>query len=162
MASEAMTEEVDTEELKLRLICCDCVGEQFLSDLIRTEGVDGTCHYCSVEGKTFTLEQMADRVSGAFERHYKRTSDEPDGFERAMMNDKESSYDWSRHGEPVRFVIQEAAEIDDEPATEIQQILRDENASDPMDAISGEQEFDDESHYEPKEHSASAWQDEWN
>jgi hypothetical protein len=152
---------VNTEELKLRLICCDCVGEQFLSNLIYAEGADGTCHYCSAESKTFTLEQMAENVSVAFERHYERTSDEPDGIERAIMNDKESPYDWSRHGEPVCSVIQEAAVIDEDAAKDIQQILRNENACDPMDAISGEQEFDDESHYEPTKHDASSWQKEW-
>jgi RES domain/HEPN/RES N-terminal domain 1 len=156
-----MTEDVDTEELKLRLICCDCVGEQFLSDQIEAEGIDGTCHYCSGEGKTFTLEQMAERIATAFEQHYERTSDEPTGFERAMMNDKESPYDWSRHGDPVSDVIQEAAEIDVAPANDIHQILQEEYANDPMDAISGESEFDDESHYEPKKHDGSAWEREW-
>lgn len=156
-----MTEDVDTEELKLRLICSDCVGEAFLSNEIESSGHDGTCHYCGGVGKTFTLEQMADRVSTAFSQHYERTDPNPTGFEYAMMRDKESTYDWSRHGTLVTDVIQETAEIDEQPAIDIQQILRDENAGDPTDWSGEEEEFDDESHYEPKKLDDDTWQREW-
>jgi len=156
-----MTEDVDTEDAKLRLICCDCVGEVFLSNEIESSGQDGNCHYCGGVGKTFTLEQFADRISRAFGQHYERTDPNPTGFEYAMMRDKESTYDWSRHGELVTDVIQETALIDEQPAIDIQQILRDENAGDPTDWSGEEQEFDDESHYEPKKFDDKTWQREW-
>lgn len=95
------SEDVAVESLKIRLICPDCVGDEFLSDLIEKEGVPGTCHYCSGEGQTFALEKIADLVSTAFAQHYQRTDVNPDGFERAMMSDRDSSYSWERHGEPV-------------------------------------------------------------
>ncbi len=156
-----MTEEVDTEDLKLRLICSDCVGDDYLSKKIEAEGQQGTCHYCSGEGQCFTLEQMADIVATAFSQHYERTDVNPTGFEYAMMNDKESPIEWYRHGEIVTDVIQEAVEVDEDPAKDIQQIMRDANAGDPMDSSGEEEEFDDESHYEPKKIDDDRWQQEW-
>src|SRR5258708_7701449 len=99
-----MTDEVDGQDLKDRLICSDCVGEEFLSNDIESLGQVGTCHYCSGAGRTFTLEQMAARISTAFSQHYQRTDPNPTGFEWAMMRDKESTYDWERHGELVADV----------------------------------------------------------
>jgi RES domain/HEPN/RES N-terminal domain 1 len=157
-----MTDEVDGQDLKDRLICSDCVGEEFLSNDIESLGQVGTCHYCSGVGRTFTLEQMAARISTAFSQHYQRTDPNPTGFEWAMMRDKESTYDWERHGELVADVIQDTAEIDETPANDIQQILRDENAGDPTDGSGEEEEFDDESHYEQKKLDDETWQREWN
>jgi hypothetical protein len=153
--------DVDTEELKVRLICADCVGEAFLSARIEREGNLSTCHYCEGEGKTFSLERMAECTSTAFSQHYQRTDVNPTGLEYAMMNDKESPREWYRHGELITDLIQEIAEIDEEPAKDIQQILRDENAGDPFDYTGEEEEFDDESQYEPKKLDDETWRNEW-
>jgi hypothetical protein len=67
---------------------------------------------------------MSERVEIAFEQHYVRTSDQPTSFEYSMMADKESNYDWERHGEPVVYAIMNAAEIP-EAASDIQAILED-------------------------------------
>jgi len=159
--TSAMVDDVDTGELKDRLICADCVGEAFLSDRIEREGADGACHYCSGEGKTFPLAQMAECTSTAISQHYQRTDVNPTSLEYAMMNDRESPREWYRHGELITDLIQELAEVDEEPAKDIQQILRDENAGDPFDGDGEEQEFDDESHYEPKKIDDEKWRQEW-
>lgn len=155
------SEDIAVDDLKIRRICPDCVGDEFLSDLIEKEGAPGTCHYCSGEGQTLALEQIADRVSTAFSQHYQRTAVDPDGFERAMMSDRESSYSWERHGEPVVEAIMEAAEVEEKPAQDIQKILQEENEGDPFDPSGEESEFDGDSHYEPKKLDDETWQREW-
>ena len=94
----------------------------------------------------------------AFEQHFERTPAEPDGFERSVMNDPESDYVWYRRGDEATEATQWAADIPDQAAENIQKILEEENANDPMDSISGEAEFDEESHYQLKEHSDESWQ----
>lgn len=94
-------------------ICHECVGDAYLSRLIEKEGIPSLCSYCAIESEPcITIEELADHVEGAFERHLYRTSDQPDGYESMLLRDKEINYEWDRHGEPVLYAIEEAASID--------------------------------------------------
>jgi len=104
---------------------------------------------------------MAERIEAAFEEHYTRTSTEPDTWEYTLISDKESDYVWERHGEPVIQAIENAAEIPEPAARDIQLILQDEHYSHGAAEIGEETEFDSESYYEEKGTDDVEWQEEW-
>jgi hypothetical protein len=91
----------DIETLKERKLCFNCVGEEFLSEEIRKQGKRAKCDYCGKTARQYNTGAFAERVDTAFERHYTRTSTEPDAIQWMMMKDKESDYDWEREGEPL-------------------------------------------------------------
>lgn len=143
-------------------ICHDCIGESFLSDLVEMTGFVAACAYCqNDEEPCITVEQLTDQIEGAFERHYYRTSDQPDMYESMMLRDKELSYEWDRHGEPVLEVIAEIASISDDVAKDVLEILE-QRQSDLESAQLGEEcEFDCKSHYEWKSARDHEFAREW-
>ncbi|MFT6009074.1 MAG: hypothetical protein ACI9TB_002310, partial [Parasphingorhabdus sp.] len=74
------------------LICHCCVGEDYLSSTINTQGKLGACSYCKEKRECFELEMVGDLVEEAFDRHYQIAQMEPDGFQWLMMKDKELAY----------------------------------------------------------------------
>ncbi len=86
-------------DIAIRLVCSACIGEKFLRRDIKRSGTARRCHYCEQQGKCWSISQLSDRIEKAFEQHFERTPENPDGFEAAMLNDKESSYEWHRKGE---------------------------------------------------------------
>jgi hypothetical protein len=138
----------DAEENR---ICHNCVGEAYLSAQIERTGVVATCYSCDDdEAPCITLEELADCVEGAFERHYYRTSDQPDMYESMLLRDKELDYDWDRHGEPVLLAIQEAASISEDVAQDVLEVLDERNADIELAQMGEEWEFHEESNYEWK------------
>jgi hypothetical protein len=63
-----MSETDDDDEHKR--ICCDCVGEEYLSKEIATSGKSRECDYCGAMQKCWSIEDLADAVDRAFEEHY--------------------------------------------------------------------------------------------
>lgn len=134
-----------------RKICHNCVGETYLRSVIEADGEIADCHYCGDdEEKCIPIEELADHVAGAFERHYYRTSDQPDMYESMLLRDKELDYDWDRHGEPVLEAIAEATSIDTDAAKDVLDILEDRYADIESAQMGEECEFDFDSRYEWK------------
>jgi hypothetical protein len=140
----------DEDQSELKRVCFACVGEEFLSTEIKKDGSAAKCSYCGKKRRCITIAEMADRVEGAFDSHYRRTSTEPDDYENMMLKDKESNYDWSRHGEEVVWAIANAAEIDEQIATDVQQLLEEHHSDFEMAQMGEECEFASDSYYEPK------------
>tara|TARA_R110000868_G_scaffold124226_3_gene328570 strand:+ start:1263 stop:2756 length:1494 start_codon:yes stop_codon:yes gene_type:complete len=139
----------DNDDLK---VCHRCVGESFLRSYIEREGEVDKCGYCGREGeRCIPIEELADEIGGAFERHYYRTSDQPDEFESMLLRDRESSYDWDRHGEPVLSAIADAASIEDDIAQDVLNLLEDQYSDLEMAQMGEECEFAAESCYEWKD-----------
>jgi RES domain/HEPN/RES N-terminal domain 1 len=138
----------DQEEISTRRICATCVTEQFLKGRIENEGVAGSCFYCTDEGLTISMGQLADIIETAFRDHYVRTSDVPDTDEERAI--KYCGAEFDRSGDPVVEAIAKAAGIDDEVAEHIQEILSERHAVASSDYIGEESEFDFESYYEKK------------
>jgi hypothetical protein len=151
----------DSEDSETKHLCFACVGEAFLSAEIKRSGQPASCSYCGNKRKCITIEEMADRIEGAFEQHYRRTSPDPNDFEYMLMKDPESSYDFERHGEPVVWAIAGAAGIDEAPATDIQQILQERHSDWEMAQMGEECEFDSDSHYEEKDPNDIEMREEW-
>lgn len=149
----------DNHDLK---ICHNCVREPFLSDLIKKERTVSACHYCEDEEEPcITLQDLADQVEAAFERHYIRTSDQPDDYESMLLRDRESDYDWDRHGEPVLYAIQEAASIPEDAAKDVLDILDHRNSDLEMMQMGEEWEFHQDSHYDRKSTGDHEFAFEW-
>ena len=128
-------------------LCATCIGEPFLKKIVRKEGEVAPCGFCSRgKGRTFSLEQLANRIEAAFADHYVRTSDQPDEME--SLAQRHGGRDWYRHGEPVNEAIQMAALIDEPPATVIATILAARHNTFVTGDPEEEQEFDAESYYE--------------
>lgn len=140
------TDGADGEEcLGAKRLCSACVGESFLQAEIDAHGEDAICSYCGSVGKTFSIEEMADRVETAFEHHFRRTADQPSGFEYAMM--KEGDYDWDREGDRTTDMIGGTAEIDEEPAEDIRAFLEDRHWDMEMAQMGEEGPFDADTQY---------------
>ncbi|MPR05607.1 RES domain-containing protein [Microvirga tunisiensis] len=148
------------DQLKEKRICSECVGEPYLQDQIEESGQEAECDYCNQTGRTFTIEDMASLVEVAFQQHYERTETQPDGFEYAMQ--REGIREWEREGEETIDVIGEAAQIDVQPATDVQEILADRYAErDPGAPREVEYEFEREARYTPKKHDDAEWHTKW-
>ncbi len=151
----------DIDELKAKRMCYACVGEQYLSDEIRAKGKREKCGYCGKVHRTYGIGEVAVRVEIAFEQHYFRTSDQPNDYEHMLLRDRESSYEWDRHGDQIVYAIMNAAEIPEEAAQDIQTILEDEHGDFDSAAMGEETEFASDSQYKEKNVSDGAWREEW-
>src|SRR6266851_10363126 len=149
----------DPSEIRKRRICADCVGEPFLIAEIEKHGEIFVCFYCQSEGKTFSVEEMADRVETAFEEHFVRTPTDPSSFEYAMI--KEGDLDWERHGDRVTDVIESLADIARRPATDIQHVLEDRHADYEMAKMGEECPFDAASCYEERSVNTGEFEADW-
>lgn len=133
-------------------ICHECVGEPYLSALVAREGVTGNCSYCENDGEPrIPVEELAGHIEGAFDRHYFRTSPDPNAYESMLLGDKELDYDFERHGEPVLCAISEAASIAEDAAQDVLDILEERHADFESAQMGEECEFDQDSHYEWRE-----------
>jgi hypothetical protein len=106
-------------------------------------GVVADCSFCGKNGKTYSIEELADRVEAALEDHYSQTPAGPSDYEYALINDPEEEYDWEREGEPILQVIESMADIAGGPASEILSVLQEREGY----TEDGEGKFDDEAHY---------------
>lgn len=138
----------DARDEETRWICCECVGEAYLQGEIATAATPHVCTFCGNEAPVITVDDLADRVEGAFEAHYYRTSDEPDALQLMMMRDRESTYDFEREGDPVLWAIASAAYVSEEVAQEVLDILSDRHGDFDSAAMGEETEFHSESYYE--------------
>jgi len=120
-----MTIQLTVEELAKLRLCSDCVGESFLSAEIERLGTEGVCSYCEGGGKTYSIAQIGDEVAVAFRDHYDLTRAEPDLIEYHMTMDDEINYEWERDGDPATDVIAAAADVSDDVAEDIRQVLED-------------------------------------
>ncbi len=155
-------EPADDDDIENTLfICASCVGEAYLSDQIQKQGQTKQCEFCGNTGHAWSIGELADAVEAAFEQHYDRTSDQPTSMEYMMLSDRESSYDWERHGEPVVDAIESAAEIPRDAAEWVQATLADRHADFDQDAMGEETEFAEDSHYEERRTDDRRWQEDW-
>lgn len=156
-----MASDDDIDQLKAKKLCHQCVGEKYLGDEVRRKGQRGRCAYCGRSTRSYTIEDIAERVETAFEQHFRRTSDQPTSWQQSLLSDRESNYEWERDGEPVVWAIANAAEIPEQAAQDIQAILDDKYGDFDAAAMGEETEFCSGSYYEEKGPSDHMWQEEW-
>jgi hypothetical protein len=155
-----MTNE-DTATLGDKMLCYSCVGEEYLREKIQQIGVSSYCSYCGNKAEAISVEEMADRIEQAFESHYARTSDQPEGWQQSLISDRESDYDWYRDGDPVIDALSGAAVIEEEIARDIQEVLDDRHGDMESASMGEETEFSGETYYEERATSDRTWQEAW-
>jgi hypothetical protein len=160
MSPSSTSPQID-DDAEGKFVCFACVGDSFLSGSIKGSTEQHTCSYCHTTREVISIEAFADEIEGAFNRHYRRTATEPDDYEYMLLRDKESSYDWERHGEPVVDAIANAAEVDETIAEDAQRILGDRHSDFDAAAMGEECEFDGDSYYEEKGASDADLQHSW-
>ena len=99
--------ELSSGEDRLR-ICSGCIGESYLSEEVAKIGQSSACSYCHSNGKTISIVELAGRVEKAFEQHYRMTSPHDP---------------WDRGGLSTEEAIAGAADLDQEPAADISNVL---------------------------------------
>lgn len=148
-------------ELKVKKLCHQCIGEEYLKDEVLRTGKRKKCSYCSRVAKSYSIEDIADRIDTAFQQHFMRTSNQPDSWQQSLLSDRESDYDWERDGEPVVWAIANSADIPEPAARDIQAVLQDKYFDFDSAAMGEETEFSLEAYYEEKGSNDQMWQDEW-
>jgi hypothetical protein len=134
----------DIDDLKERRICHDCVREPYLQAEIRSKGKLEQCFYCEESAETYTLNELSEPITKAFEDHYIQLTDDPDDV-----------------GAPVVDTIEDAVQIPREAAENLQQVLSDVNY-DHRAAKQGEDSpFSDGSFYDQKGIDDWDWKYEW-
>lgn len=128
-------------------ICSGCVAETFLRAEIERRGQDGSCFYCELEGRTFTIGEMANEIEIALDEHYYRTASEPSYMEYLMSKDADIGYDWEREGDTVASLIGWCAKLDEEPAEDIRRVLAERHYDRELDQMGEENPFDEDAHY---------------
>lgn len=129
-------------------ICVECIGDHFLRDAIELVGQRAVCNYCGNEQPTFELEEIADHVEQAFEKHYERTPENPDGYEYALQ--KEGLREWDRRGEKVVVLIQDEVGVTEDIAKDIRDLLAGRHPHPEAFEMGQEQPFSADAQYEPK------------
>jgi len=156
-----MTIELTVEELAKLRVCSSCVGERFLSTEIRSRGDEGVCSYCKDDSRTFSIDELADKILTAFRDHYYLTDSEPDLIEYHAWMDDEINYEWERGGYPVTDMIADAAGVTNEVAEDIRRVLEERYADDEPSPVGYDKPFDSEAHYAERdiddEESQSGW-----
>lgn len=155
----ATANEPDECEVGERRLCSDCVGEEFLRDKIAGHGDQADCFYCGSNGKTFSIDEMADEIETAFEEHFYQTSTEPSEDEYAIY--KHSSRCWYRDGDPITEVVASAAGIEETPTADIFEVLA-ERHFDMESAKMGEEcAYDSDSYYAEKGTDDREYSEQW-
>ncbi|WP_299724828.1 RES domain-containing protein [uncultured Tateyamaria sp.] len=151
----------EIEELQEETICSSCIGEAYLSALVEKHESEQLCSYCGEEAPCLTLEALADAVETAFESHFERTANQPNSYQYAMLRDKEIDYDWDRDGQQTVYAIMDAADISEEAAHDVQNILEYRNFDFEEAALDDECEFSSDAHYEEVMPGDSDWRERW-
>lgn len=152
---------LDIDKLKKKHVCSGCVGESYLKTYINNVGRAALCSYCDHEGPTIKLKKLAKLTDKAFEDHFDRTSNEPDGWEYSMLKDPDIPYEWEREGEEAQWTIAETAEVDEDIAEDVRLILEKKYADPDMDAMGEECPFSEESHYVHRELDDGNFSSKW-
>lgn len=150
--------EIDADK---KFICIDCIGEKFLSKEIELLEKLISCSYCGQkEIPGSPLIEFADRLDIAFEQHYERQSEDiPDDW--SLERIKNMADLWEPNGQPVVYAIMDAAEIPEEAAKDIQQILADKHSSRSADEIGETTAYHIESYYDNKPPNDMDWKKKW-
>lgn len=152
----------DLETLISKRICCNCVGETFLSELVKKDGTAAQCEYCGDEAlNTWSIGTLSDTVETAFNDHMVRTGTEPLESDRALYADRELNLSWYREGQETSDAIEDMASIPSAAARDVQAILEDRHDDVELARMGAETEFSTDACYEEKRTDAEEWHWAW-
>ena len=103
-------------------ICYDCIGDEFLSEEVKTNGSPIQCSYCSSSSKTISLEDLSSRVHGVVEDHFGRTPSEPNWMDTILMREGVIGI-WLPGGQQPEDLIFDIANVSQEIAGDVASTL---------------------------------------
>jgi hypothetical protein len=140
---------INVNKAKKKRICAACTQHPFLRHEIGMRGEKRQCSYCSRSRKTLRIDDFADYIDVAFKDHYQQTSVE------AYPGDEPA-------GDPVSYMIQEAADIDEPAAEDARAVLEDRYDSQrTKNEVYDENPFSPQAHYRSKGIRITEYLEEW-
>jgi hypothetical protein len=133
---------LDTKDQR---VCSECVDDEFLRTKIEEDGHDAACFYCARDGRTFSVDQMADLVRSAL----------PELFDRIDLNPPDDAGGWHSKGQPVADVLNGAG-IGYLATEDILRVLAERHRMEQGEIGSEANPFDDKARYVRKD-SVDAW-----
>jgi len=151
------------KHIATKLVCVECVGEQYLKVQITKNCESRECTYCGARNEpAITMLELADCVEKAIQSHFSRTPTEPDEFEQWAMRNAEYVYEYERPGEPLKDVICDLVSCDADIAADVVTLLSNRHDNfHPGDPDEGECEFARSSYYELTHPTLDNWTDKW-
>lgn len=124
------------------VFCCwRCLGEDYLSDQIRSKGVVQECSYCgNSRRRTFSMTELAEWFDVALQTHFVR-----------VPSNYESVHDLRIEGDPLSYVLQEIGEIEVEIADQLCEALSDVFYDIELAKMSDAGLYDDDPEYAPRD-----------
>ena len=113
---------MQSQRCKEKHICHDCIRDQILAEEVKNKGEVANCSYCDDCLETFDLDKVADRIHEVVEEHFIRTSSEPDFLETIFLREHLINF-WTPDGDPVEQVIAEIAGLDEDPTSDLRELL---------------------------------------
>ena len=110
-----------TVDMDMNYVCHDCIGDPFLAEVVRAEGTRIACSYCDAVGEALPLGDLAQRIHEVLQDHFELTLNQPTGYEYMLA--KEGW--WERPGYPVVNVIADIADVSEDIATDVMELLSD-------------------------------------
>ncbi len=135
----------DVEELASKAVCTQCIGDRYLRSQVRAKKFVAECDYCGKRRYATTIGDLSDWIQVAFENHYDLTSPDAEGAELIAI--KAGDADFERHGDPAVDAIAEAADLSDEVAEDVRQVLEDQCYDHGKAEVSEESGFEEDSYY---------------
>ena len=101
-------------------VCHECIGDPFLADEVKKDGVRALCGYCGGTGVTVLLEDLANRIHEVLQEHFELTPSYPDGYEYVVLARQGL---WERSGYFVADVVSDIAGLSIRLAEHVTELL---------------------------------------
>ena len=111
-----------TQNDDTKRICHECIGEEFLADVVTKKGHRVLCSYCGGTREALTLQTLADCIHEALQKHFEMTASDPSAYEYTLMREGLIP-EWVPEGEPVADVIAGMASLSERVAGDVTTLL---------------------------------------
>ena len=101
-------------------ICDQYIGDDFLKEEVKEQGILDTCSYCGEVREAIMLDALADRIHDMLHEHFRLTPGYPDEPYEYFLA---SEGTWERRGDPVEFVIAEMAGVEEDVTRDVISLL---------------------------------------
>jgi len=143
-------------------VCCDCIGERYLSAEISTKGRLSICSFCHQENPTYSLRHLTKRIEKVILEHYETTPSEPSEWEYFRQHViEDSDYYWTREGQTLEELLSDEFDIESEIVGWISEVLYNQYYDPEKASMYEENEFGSEVRYELKGISDECWIERW-
>lgn len=141
----------------MKYICCECIGEEYLSRNIFLNGKLHKCYYCEEKNNCFDLKDIISRVENVILENYERTAESPDFWQELMSIES----GWYRDGQILNDILVNDFDFNLDAAIEISEYLEEKHYNHSAAEIGEESEFGPNTHYEIKSVSSHRWINKW-